>query len=115
MNRAVLDALAQQPADALIDLGLHRFDVGAHVGRQVLVLRAHHAPAEFRGDGLAVVAQYRPQPLAGRRLERSHLAEGGADAFDAGNEALEQELLLVADIVVDGGLGHLERRGDVIE
>ena len=115
MDRAVLDAFAQQPADALIDLGLHRLDVGAHVGREVLVLCAHHAPAEFRGDRLAVVAQHRPQPLAGRHLERARLAEGGADAVDAGDEALEKELLLVADIVVDSGLGHLERRRDVIE
>jgi len=115
VDRSVLNALAQQPADALVDLGLHRLDVGAHVGGEILVLRAHHAPAELRGDGLPVMAQHRPQPLARRRLARARIAEGGADALDAGDEALEQELLLVADIVIDGGLGHLERRGDVIE
>ena len=115
MDRAVLDAFAQQPADALIDFGLHRLDVGAHVGREILVLRAHHAPAEFRGDGLAVLAQHRLQPLSRRQLECARLAESGANARDAGDEAFEEELLLVADIVVDRGLGHLERRGDVIE
>jgi len=115
MDRAVLYALAQQPADALIDLGLHRFDMGTHVGREVLVLHPHHAPAELRGDGLAVAAQHCLEPVRGRRRERACLADGGAYLLYTGDEALEEELLLVADVVIDGRLGHRERRGDIIE
>ena len=115
MDRAVLHPFAQQPADPLIDLGLHRLDVGAHVGREVLVRHPHHAPAELRGDGLAVAAQHRLQPLPARRLQGARVAERGADLLYAGDEAFEQELLLVADIVVNGRLGHLERRGNVIQ
>src|SRR6185437_4112064 len=77
--------------------------------------RPHHAPAELRGDCRAVMAQYGLQPLACRYREGARFAEGGTDLFDAGDEALEEELLLVADVVVDRGLGHLESRGDVIE
>src|SRR5690348_16824778 len=115
MDRAVLDAFAQQPPDSLVDLGLHRLDVGAHVGREILILRPHHAPAELRGHGLTVLAQHRLQPLPARDREGTGLTEGGAYPLYARDEALEEELLLVADVVIDGGLGHLERRGDIVE
>ena len=115
MDRAILDAFAQQPADPLVDLGFHRLDVGAHVGREILVLDPHHAPAELRGDRLTVAAQHRLQPLPGRHRERARFAKRGADLLYAGYEALEEELLLVTDVVVDGRLGHGERRRNVIQ
>src|SRR5438045_1994198 len=114
-DRSVVHALADQAADPLVDLGLELLDVAAHRRRQVLVLGAHHAPAELGADRLPVVAEYRAQALARRRLELSRGAEGGADLLDAGHEALEEQLLLARDVVVDGGLGHLERGGNVVE
>src|SRR5207244_12606773 len=86
-----------------------------HRRRQVLVPGAHHAPAELGADRLPVVAEYRVQALARRRLQLPRGAEGGADLLDAGHEALEEQLLLARDVVVDGGLGHLERGGNVVE
>src|ERR1700731_1355830 len=64
LNGAVLHTLADQPPDAVIDLGLQCLDVAAHRRRQVLILGAHHAPAEFGGHRLAVMAQHGIQALA---------------------------------------------------
>src|SRR6185437_11402869 len=115
LNRAVLDAFTDEAADTLIDLRFERFDVAAHVGREVLFLRAHHAPAEAGGDGLAIVSQHRVQALACRHLGLLHFAEPRPDQFHAGHEAFEQELLLARDVVVDSGFGYIERSGDVIQ
>src|SRR5579863_1302898 len=115
LDRAVLDAFADQAANSLVDLGLERLDVATHGGGEVLVLGAHHAPAEFGRHRCAVVAQHRAEALARRQLEILHLAEGGADRLDPGEEALEQQVLLVGDVVVDRGLRDLEGRGDVVE
>jgi len=115
LDRAVLDTLADQAADPLVDLGLERFDVAAHGRRQVLVLGPHHAPAEFGGDRLAVVTQHGIQPLARRYRQLAHGAERGTDLLDARHEALEQQLFLAGDVVVHRGLGDFEPGGDLIE
>src|SRR5215472_11515763 len=115
LDRAVLDAFADQPADTLVDLGLQRLDVAAHGRGEVLVLGAHHAPGEIGRHRLPVVAQHGVEALARRQLEILHLAEGRADRLDAGEEALEQQVFLVGDVVVDRGLGDVQRRGDVVE
>src|SRR5262245_20474178 len=46
LHGAIANSLAQQAADALIDLGLERTHLAAHGGVQVLHFGAHHAPAE---------------------------------------------------------------------
>ncbi len=61
------------------------------------------------------MAQHRVQPLARADIELLHLAEGCADLFDTRQEALEQQLFFVRDVIVDRGLGDLERRRDVIQ
>src|SRR2546421_8118020 len=114
-DRAVLNAVTDQAADSLVDLRFERLDMPAHGGRQVLVLRPHHAPAELRGDGLAVVAQHRLQPLARRHIQAPHLAEGRPDLLDARHKALKKQLLLAGDVIIYGRLGDLEGGGDVIE
>src|SRR6267378_693102 len=115
LDGAVLHTLADQPSDAVIDLGLQRLDVAAHRRRQVLVLGAHHAPAEFRCHRLAVMAQHGIQALARRHLEVAHIAKRRPDLLHSRHEALEQQLLLAGDVVVHRGLGDLEPRRDVIE
>ena len=115
MNRAVLHALAQQTPDALIDFGLQRLDVRAHARRQVQILGAHHAPAELRGHRLGVMSQHRIQSFAGADVELLHFAECRADLLHSGEEALEQQLFFVGDVVVNGGFRYLERRRDVVQ
>src|SRR5579871_5633572 len=115
MDGAVLDALADEAPDAMIDLGLHGLHVAAHGRREVLLLHAHHAPAELGGDRLRVIAQHTVQALAGRTAAAARIAQRAADRFHSGDETLEQQLLLVVDVVVHRGLGNLEGRGDVIQ
>src|SRR4029077_16481861 len=115
LDGAVLHPLADQPPDAVIDLGFQCLDVAAHRRRQVLVLGAHHAPAEFGCHRLTVVAQDGIQALARRHLEVAHVAKRRPDLLDSRHEALEQQLLLAGDVVVHRGLGDLEPRRDVIE
>src|SRR6516164_2784704 len=115
LDGAVLDTLADQATDPLVDLGLERFDVAAHGGREILVLGPHHAPAEFGADRLTVVTQHGIQPPARRYRQLAYGAERGTDLLDAGHEALEQQLLLAGDVVVHRRLGDLEPCGDVIE
>ena len=73
LDGAVLHAIPQQAADALVDLHLQRAHLRAHRRAQVLVLGAHHAPAEIRRHGLRVLPQHRVQPLARRGLASSSL------------------------------------------
>src|SRR5579862_2215729 len=115
LDRAVLHAIPDQAPDPLVDLGLERLDVAAHGGGEVLVLGAHHAPAEFGRHRLAVMTQHGIQPLAARSLLVLHFAERRTDRLDAGEEALEQQVFLVGDVVIDRGLGDLERGRDVVE
>src|ERR1700730_18687658 len=86
LNGAVLHTLADQPPDAVIDLGLQGLDVAAHGRRQVLVLGAHHAPAEFGCHRLTVMAQHRIQALARRHLEAAHVAKRRPDLLDSRHE-----------------------------
>src|SRR5579884_1782317 len=48
VDGAVLDALTDEAADAMVDLRLERLDVTAHCRRKILLLGAHHAPAKLR-------------------------------------------------------------------
>src|SRR6202050_179435 len=115
LDGPILYALADQPADTVVDLGLEGLDVPAHGRGEVLILRPHHAPAELGGDGLSVMAQHGIQPLARGHHELAHVAERSADLLHTRHEALEQQLLLAGDVVVHGRLGDLGPRGDVIE
>ena len=115
VDRAVLHAFAQQTPDALIDFGLQRLDVRAHARRQVQILGPHHAPAELRGHRPRVMAQHRIQSLACAEVELLHFAECRPDLLHPGEEALEKQLLLVGDVVVNGGFRHLERGRDVVQ
>ncbi len=63
-NRAVVDAGANQAAQALVDFGFQRFHLAAHGRAEVLVLGLHHAPAEVRRDGFGITRNHRGQALA---------------------------------------------------
>src|SRR5947207_1439647 len=115
LDGAVLHTLADEAPDAVIHLGLEGLDVATHRRGQVLVLGAHHAPAEFGCHRLTVMPQHGVQALARRHLQVAHVAKRRPDLLHSRHEALEQQLLLAGDVVVDRGLGDLEPGRDVIE
>ena len=107
--------MLQQPPDAAVDLGLERTHLRAQLGAEVLVFCAHHAPAVLgrNRDGVIVYDLVQTVTSASRRLLRP--AQSSANRFEAGQETLEQELLLVRDVVIDRGLGDAERCRDVVQ
>src|SRR5262249_51249390 len=85
-------------------------------GGKILVFRPPHPPPTSAGAApRAVVTQHGIQPLPRGYRQLAHGAERGADLLHSCHEALEQQLLLAGDVVVDRRLGDLEPGGDVVE
>ena len=87
----------------------------AHRGAEILILRLHHAPAEIRRDGFGVTTDDVVETLArapGRAVDRF---EALHDLLESGAKALEQQLFLGRDVVVNGRLRDVELVRDVIE
>ena len=76
---------------------------------------AHHAPAVLgrNRDGVIVDDLAQTITSAARRLLRP--AQSSANRFEAGQETLEQELLLVRDVVIDRGFGDAQGGGNVVQ
>ena len=114
-DRAVGAPSLTSCANALVDARLELLDLAAHRRAQVLVLGLHHAPAEVGRDGLRIALDDVREALARTAGGIADLLEALHDLVQAGAEALEQELLLVLDVVIDRRLGHVELARDVIE
>jgi hypothetical protein len=115
VDRAVSRARLEELPDGVIDLGLELFDAREGGRREPEILGPHHAPAVFRSDCLGVVADGRVELLAGAHPGRPRPAKRLEHALEAREDTLEQELFLVGHVVVDRGLGNVERRRDLIE
>ena len=87
----------------------------SEAGASPRVLGAHHAPAVLGGDGLGVVTNDLVELLAGAHRGRTRPTKRREHALEPGQDALEQQLLLVGDVVVDRGLGDVQRRRDLVD
>ena len=111
----IVDAGLQQAAQSLIDPGFQGLDFRAHRPTEVVLVGADHAPAVLGRDRCGIAAYDRIQPLAAGVARTLRLAQHVVDALQPRAKALEQQLLLARDVVVDRRFRDAERGGDVVE
>ena len=115
VDRAIPCALLEELPDAMVDLGLELLDARERGRREPQVLGAHHASAVLGRDGLRVMANGLIELLAGAHPGRARPTKRRQNAFEPGQDALEQELLFVGHVIVNRGLGDVQSRRDLVD
>src|SRR5580693_5711571 len=115
LDRAIARALLEKLPDGMVDLGLEFLDARKRGRREPEVLGAHHASAELGRNGLRVMANGLIQLLAGAHPRGARPTKRRQNALEAGQDALEQELLFVGHVIVNRGLGDVQSRRDLVD
>lgn len=114
-DRPFGDAAFDQVAEFQVDAAFERAQGAAAFFGQRLFADADHAHAEIHGDDADIGGHHRHQLLISAAAMADHVVRGGIEPFQPDAHALEQDLFLVLDVIVNRRFGDVQPPGDIVQ